>query len=68
MTKEQAHYKTTIDTEIRTTIYNMVGVLMADDFKEWMEENWYIIKDLDEFNKIMDLYIHGTNSGYYFEK
>ena len=54
------------DIEIKTSIYNMIGVLASDDFYKWMFDNWETIENngLDEFGQIMDLYIHGENSGY----
>ena len=50
--------------EISLTIYIMVNVLMSDDFRQWMEDNWETIEKLEEFHQIMDYYIHGENSAY----
>ena len=46
-----------IAAEAKETIYNMVSVLMSDEFKEWMIDNWNIISELEEFCDIMWLYL-----------
>ena len=54
------------------TMVAMAAHILSDDFKQWLNEYWYIIDADDmglwEFEDIMDLYIHGKNSCYYFEK
>lgn len=52
------------EIEIKTTIYNMVSTLISEEFYQWMEDNWATIEKLDEFDMIMDYYIHGENSAY----
>lgn len=50
--------------EISLTIFNMVSVLMSEDFRQWMDNNWATIENLEEFHQIMDLYINGKSSAY----
>lgn len=44
--------------DISITIYNMVAVLMSDEFREWMSDNWLEVSKLEEFEDIMSYYLH----------
>lgn len=55
-------------TELRLWKLGLIDTIMSDEFEEWMKEYWYILKETEELEQFLDLYIRRTNSPYYFDK
>lgn len=47
---------------------SLISDIMDIEFEEFLWEYWYIIKDMDETEQFLDLYIRRKNSPYYFDK
>ena len=47
---------------------SLISDIMDIEFEEFLWEYWYIIKDIEETEHLLDLYIHRKNSPYYFDK
>ena len=47
---------------------SLISDIMDIEFEEFLWEYWYIIKETEELEQFLDLYINRQNSPYYFDK